>query len=422
MLYECGNGYVVGDFSPVAGNASSYRFVPRPSSAAARPRFDGTIDGESTMLSGASKGFYDESTSRYLHWTWIWELYREVNATAPASTYSKWGWDSVSSVTREVTFDPETELLVFYPVEELETLRGPAIFQRTGVRVPTMSPVDRLPPPGSLPPSAAAAATDIEVTLRWPGWGADRPPPGQLVLSVLAAADGSEYTNVVYDTARREGSWGEWMPHTDLPCDPEPPGQPGCDLNCTTWPVAPAGNDTNARGCEAVCVGNPACVGWVLVSRESPTADLCCQKRRIDRRVDSPTVTAGVKPGELSNHTIAALLLDRRASRRPGAVPLAGGKAAEPTSYNSTVSTPVPVKPGDGGGITLRVLVDRSVLEAYAGRGRAHFTGRSYPSAPATSTGIRVGWRPAPGAPAAAVADVAIWPMQQGLFPVHPNY
>ena len=172
-----------------------------------------------------------------MHWTWIWELYN-TDTTPSNSTQSEWGWDGVSSVTREVTYDPDIERLVFYPVKELEGLRDPTpLVQQTAMPVPVMAAGDRLPAAPLSPATGIMPSTlDIEVEVRWVGWAEQgRPPAGQLVLSILAAPDGSEFTNVVYDTARITDGWAEWMPQTDLPCNPGV--QPGCDANCSLWPT-----------------------------------------------------------------------------------------------------------------------------------------------------------------------------------------
>ena len=67
--------------------------------------------------------------------------------------------------------------------------------------------------------------------------------------------------------------------------------------------------------------------------------------------------------------------------------------------------------------VQLRVLVDSSVIEAYAMRGRAHFNTRAYPQNHATSNVVGLGWVPATAAAAAmpaavaVAADVRVWSM-----------
>jgi hypothetical protein len=60
----------------------------------------------------ASKGFWDESSGRYLHWTWIWEAFHNASGTPETI----WGWEASPSIARELTVDLESQTLVFNPV------------------------------------------------------------------------------------------------------------------------------------------------------------------------------------------------------------------------------------------------------------------------------------------------------------------
>ena len=406
VLYNCGNDYVVGDF-----NYTSHSFVPRPKSMATRAVFDGVvINGQNLPTAGASKGFYDDHTGRYLHWSWIWEQYYTVSGQW---SDSEWGWDSCGTVTREVTLDFETEQLIFYPVDELASLRGPTSFQRSSVPIPMMTASDTLPP--STLDGAKGAVVDIEITVRWPG--ADMMPRGQLVVSVLVAEDGSEHTDVVIDSDTGHDNWGEWMPETDLPCMPN--ASAPCDLNCTFWDFGAGG----AHECASECEKTGECQGWTFVNHTGdhtlPRKNLCCLKRRIDRKASCSYCTSGLKHGVIPPHSppTSQLLVNRTAMREVSdSIP-----RLKPQS-STTLMAKIPAHDDDEATMELRILLDVSVFEVYAQRGRAHITGRMYPGSPDSSTGIRIGWRPAyaigEGVASMPVADITVWPMRQGLHPI----
>ena len=133
-------------------------------------------------------------------------------------------------------------------------------------------------------------------------------------------------------------------------------------------------------------------------------------------------------PGAASTYApLGTLVAHGAASPVPANFELDGaGLAAYAAEYAASAHhrrvqralTTVPLAQNDGSGLALRVLVDRSVVEAYAQRGRAHIANRAYPSEPSTSTGVRIGWRPVADVPSTAMADLSIWPMQQGMFPI----
>ena len=95
-----------------------------------------------------------------------------------------------------------------------------------------------------------------------------------------------------------------------------------------------------------------------------------------------------------------------------------------PACSNCTLYAPVRTVATDGA-LTLRVLLDVSVLEAYAMHGRAHVATRAYPSKATAELGrVSLGWWPASeeegpsassGRQRAAVADVRVWRMGPGV-------
>ena len=253
--------------------------------------------------------------------------------------------------------------------------------------------------------------------------------------------------------------WAEWMPGTDMPCTKGP----GCDGNCTEASAVLA----TAHDCQAVCTANASCVGWSFVDRSRstpPAKDLCCQKRRIDGKQPSQTVTSGVKRPTILEHTKTSmrLLADRSQSStaplgvgvgaaagsssaaaaatrraRPhegdtiGAALSAAAALAVDDRSRMTFATDVPLsaaeaKAGCCDTVTVRVLVDNSVIEAYAMQGRAHLATRAYPANVAASDMIGVAWVPlsdesgrvggssrggGEGEVAAVTADIVVWEM-----------
>ena len=396
VLYNCGNEYVFGSFNPQRGNDSSYGLIPLENVFPPK-KFDGTvIDGPAgTGNSGASKGFFDAQSGRYLHWTWIWEGF----ANASGSTSSIWGWDSTASVTRELRADLASQTLVFYPLEELASLRTAQLAAVEGQR---LSVGKVTPLVGSDGTVVQGNTLDIELEVRWAGQ-ASRPagvgpiPHGRLVLSILGAEDGSEETQVVIDTAYNAG-WSTLMPNTDLPCDAAVAKEKGwCDGNCTK-PLA------SAAQCQAICNANVSCVGFAYIDAQK----MCCQKRWVAGKVANPGATAGVKPQVIEQELAAALVVDRsRSSTDPTLVQTAAGCS------NCTLFAPLRAVAGDGA-LTLRVLVDVSVLEAYAMHGRAHIATRAYPHETA-STRVGLGWFPRESGGPTAIADVRVWRMGAGV-------
>ena len=98
----------------IAGNVARENQVTTPAlSELLYPRFEFFILVSKSQLGAfASKGFWDESSGRYLHWTWIWETFHNASGTPETI----WGWEASPSIARELTVDLESQTLVFNPV------------------------------------------------------------------------------------------------------------------------------------------------------------------------------------------------------------------------------------------------------------------------------------------------------------------
>ena len=110
--------------------------------------------------------------------------------------------------------------------------------------------------------------------------------------------------------------------------------------------------------CKGICDANTTCAGYAYIADRT----LCCQKRWVGPKVVSKGKTAGIKPSLLPSKLTSTLLVERSNSSK---VPLQfEGVNAKPYCSNCTVYSPLRVEPDDAS-LTLRVLLDRSVIEAY---------------------------------------------------------
>ncbi|CAI9097696.1 OLC1v1034166C1 [Oldenlandia corymbosa var. corymbosa] len=66
----------------------------------------------------ASKSFFDPSKNRRVLWGW-------ANESDPVKDDIKKGWAGIQLIPRTITLDPSGKQLLQWPVEELDTLRGP---------------------------------------------------------------------------------------------------------------------------------------------------------------------------------------------------------------------------------------------------------------------------------------------------------
>ena len=157
-------------------------------------------------------------------------------------------------------------------------------------------------------------------------------------------------------------------------------------------------------------------------------------------------VTSGVKEATVLQHseTRMRLLTDRSQSSHaplsavsgpsvaPGPINLAHSHESDTTgamardtapadsTARSTYAADIPLTEAEGKAgccesVFLRVLVDRSVVEAYAMHGRAHLATRAYPANMSTSDVIGVAWVPTAGSSGngttAVTADIRVWRM-----------
>lgn len=363
MLYECDNGYWLGNYShPSPGNHS---FVP----ATRRQVFD--MPGNSGVGTNAGKGFWDDRTGRYLFWLWIRESYdRDFNT----------GWDSMMSVPRVMDVDPDLRQMTQYPADELLLLRRAQVVGEVNMTIAAGADVPL--------PAVASNTLDIELTFRFPTTVGALPAGTAVGCSVLDGA--AEHSRVYIETA--------------APASPPAPASLTADLrNSTTYrfPVAgpftertdlPGGDYsvthvtyTYPHTCEAACKLDPRCAAWTYVVRAEPKGSADCIFKSEHHSAPAPCdiCTSGcVKSCDINKW------------------------------LNPLHSVPLTLKPQEMS-LRLRLLVDRSALEAFAQLGRAQMAARVYPNE-ADSIGMRVFHTGGTGAP--AVVDISVWEMGAAML------
>merc|ERR1712048_984353 len=109
-VYEAGKPRTLDDWKPID---MKERYFDRMGWA--------TIDRPGMIY--ASKDFYDPVKDRRIMWSWAHGYPREItNDTVPLDKYF-----SVLTLAREITWNPELQMLQFSPIEEQQKLRGQQI-------------------------------------------------------------------------------------------------------------------------------------------------------------------------------------------------------------------------------------------------------------------------------------------------------
>jgi hypothetical protein len=142
---------------------------------------------------------------------------------------------------------------------------------------------------------------------------------------------------------------------------------PGSDYK--TLRDASVTGDTSGKACQARCQGEGACVAWTLVLDSFDGDARCCLKNSVPSAVKhaGEGIVSGVEPTHSS-----------------GGVPMT---IAMQNSGATLEGQPFSIDAGDP--VSMRVLVDNSIVEAYAQGGRAVAT-RHYCPTSANSAGLEV--------------------------------
>jgi hypothetical protein len=320
------------------------------------------------------------------------------------------------SLLRDVRYDDRFKQLTALPIAEYASLRSTQV-------VAAMQHVQLAPAAGTSTATAALGdggrQLDVEVTFALPGKGA----ADRVGISILRSADGLRRTDIYLQryqappTPPPPPPLGPFMPHTDLPGDDSLPGSKYFGVHYT-----------DPHLCQANCTADPLCKAWVYVP--GPTGvgagtgvdaggfpvPRCCLKGVVPPAKPSSSCTSGVRPtasddstsggsSDAAQPTVVKGHADRAAGeltvemkadlerllpgRGGGEANHAAGAPAAPDLWMLTINTtafgtvvghenrfPVGSKlfsllpDGSEDSLTLRVVLDRSILEAFAQGGR----------------------------------------------------
>jgi sucrose-6-phosphate hydrolase SacC (GH32 family) len=280
-----------------------------------------------------------------------------------SDVYDSYGWCGVASALRTLTPHPHAPgLLAVEPMQELEQLRGetPLVALRSTV-VSSETPTQlQLRPPG------AGLSLDATVTVH--GY-ALRPGVRGIGVRVRQHAN-SEHAEVAVD-------WLNAAWHADVELVGEALGHWLLPLEAT--------HSTIPELCGKACEATADCVGWSV----TPGSDRCDLKHTIP-----PATPHAAGSGFLSGNIACHYLAVRRttlglATQTPDRILRLDSSLTETTAAANW---------------TIRVLVDRSLIEAFA-FGRA-VSARFYPRAQENASTVSV-----VALGSQATVDVDVWPM-----------
>eukprot|EP00041_Stephanoeca_diplocostata_P032691 m.1055519 g.1055519 ORF g.1055519 m.1055519 type:complete len:640 (-) comp24192_c1_seq40:3498-5417(-) len=279
-------------------------------------------------------------------------------------------WDSMLTVARTWNVDADLGIAVVYPVAELRTLRTTLLVNKTipDVRVPGAMDL----------PTVHGAVLDIEVNFTWEGNVAAGVTGG---LHVLTGTNESTVVQLATQTLTH----AELVVNLTNATARATPPPPLADTAVAS--VAPCPDQAT---CASRCQANPRCVAWQFAPVEA-------------------------------NRTLATCTLHRtHTGSLRGCAQCASGCVRD--CAHGVLSAPVPLELR-ATTLSLRVLVDGSVLEAYAEGGRAQIVTRVYPTYNTTPPEHRTAslfYRAPVGCYAAPVVSVAVWALERGNMPGRP--
>lgn len=246
-------------------------------------------------------------------------LFGWVHYTCPNTN-----WAGIQTFPRTVTLDPANATkIVTNPIEEIRSLYKS--FNQTNLTVKAGQSVQ------------VATGNQLDVTFSVPYKGNNT---SQFSVSSLASADGHSGQTVSITTSG--GGPAPYMPNFDMPGD-------DYHVNNTFGP-----NQHDPHTCEAVCKADSKCKAWTFVppGLQEPNNSRCCLKSSVPTPQPHTGMTSGAPGSQPSPAVANTAYLD-------------GNKFAV-----------------DGNALTLRVLIDHSVVEVYAEDGRAVATHPFCPPGP----------------------------------------
>jgi hypothetical protein len=253
----------------------------------------------------ASKDFYDPVKKRRINWGWA--------RVPPAST---------QTLPREVTWNPELQILVHSPIEEQKELRAGVIGSLNEQTLPAGSAV-------SLGlPEQVGNQSELMVSFQRPTKAA------RLAVSVMEGPSGP-----------LPAPYAREMPAYDLT---------GQDYNVTNVDYK------DFKICEQACDGDAQCKAWTYVVR-GPKYASCCLKKGVPNAKSKDSCTSGVKDPTTSGGG-SKFYVDYVPDADTVTVGVDGG-----------VSDKLKLSPSDKT-IDMRLFVDNTFTEAYWMGGRVAMT------------------------------------------------
>ena len=272
------------------------------------------------------------------------------------------------STLRDVRFDERFGQLTSFPIREYERLRVPGTLATIANK--------QLPQGGDgVLLGSGGRQLDINVSFTLPA------TPGVRVgVSVLATTDGQTATDIYIERAPTPAPSpvSPYMPHTDLPGD-----------DYHYFGV----NYSQPQLCAKACMDDPRCLAWTYVGVSAATntningsvydADgypvpRCCFKNPVPTPRPNPSCTSGViHPAPTPTYAFFTLTINTTSS---GKIPDHTNKFPTATKAFRVLASEV-----SAGALRLRVVVDRSIVEAFAMGGRAVVTATAYAPAEAKS-------------------------------------
>eukprot|EP00756_Hemistasia_phaeocysticola_P019743 Hpha_TRINITY_DN15680_c1_g1::TRINITY_DN15680_c1_g1_i1::g.99886::m.99886/K01193/INV, sacA; beta-fructofuranosidase len=246
-----------------------------------------------------------------------------------------WGWAQVppastQTLPREITFNAAARALQQYPIKELESLRGKAVFEGTSVIQAGQTTNLKIPKNVTRQSEIVASFTL---------------PSKATTFSLLVGSGGASYTPVT-----------RMMEKTDLG---------GGDFNITHH--APG---TDATVCQKLCDADAKCQAWTYVIRGEPAGSGdCCLKSKVPCPASNTICTSGAKKaanltcGSGSNVACSVDYTPPAAGEDYADVPVDCGGVKDTLRILASEKT-----------LEIRVFSDWTFLEVFFQRGRVAIT------------------------------------------------
>ena len=286
----------------------------------------------------ASKSFWHSASGRRIMWSWI------------SGASRKGLWDSMQSVPRVITLDRQLNRLRVNPVEEITQLRTTK--QPRVVFNSSLPPEDGM---GIIPLGTMGPQADFNVTFKFPKEIGNVTLHLMSYKSIISVSGGdrdrdrggiSGSVSSGIDVSVRGGGGGgggsdnwRYMPNTNLPGG----DQPGADFVLASnhsW-----SDKAGSQECIDFCNRHSFCTGWTYVKTPKPRCAIKGQAQVEPPKPDTNCISGYKRPHDF---------------KWPATVSV---KCLGSLSCDISMS----LTPVTNGTVTLRILVDRSVVEVYDG-------------------------------------------------------